>query len=97
MKSVLVILSLLIGLNLKAQSDTSDTSMYHYRISIKGITNKCGSNLIQEPLTELFKTVPIFQECIETFVFESKEDIEQVEIETLLGQTVTYFKKEKLK
>ena len=94
MKSILVILGLLIGLNLKAQSDTS---MYHYRIGIKGITNKCGSSLVQEPLTELFKTVPIFQECIETFIFESKEDIEQVEIEILLGQTVTYFKKEKLK
>lgn len=94
MKSVLVIIGLLIGLNLKAQSDTS---MYHYRISIKGVTNKCGSNLIQEPLTELFKTVPTFQECIETFIFESKEDVEQLEVEALIGQTVTYFKKEKLK
>ena len=94
MKSVLVILGLLVGLNLKAQSDTS---MYHYRISLKDVTNRCGSTLVQEPLTELFKTPPTFQEQIATFVFESKEDIEQREIEALTGYTVTYFKKEKLR
>ena len=94
MKSVLVILGLLIGLNLKAQSDTS---MYHYRISLKDVTNRCGSTLVQEPLTELFKTPPTFQEQIATFVFESKEDIEQREIEALTGYIVTYFKKEKLR
>lgn len=95
MKSVIVIIGLLIGLNLQAQSDTS---IYHYRISLKGITNRCGSTLVQEPLAELFKTAPQFLECIETFVFESTQDVEQLDInKALSGYTITYFRKERIK
>jgi len=98
MKSVIVILGLLIGLGAKAQSDTCK---YHYRIEIKEITSLGSAKLVKEPLTDLFKTEPKYQEALRTFIFESEQDVGTFDVRQALISTgyteVIYFKKEKVK
>lgn len=98
MKSVIVILGLLIGLGAKAQSDTC---LYHYRIEIKEITSLGSAKLVKEPLTDLFKIEPIYQEALRTFIFESEQDVDTFDLRQALTSTgyteVIYFKKEKVK
>jgi hypothetical protein len=98
MKSVIVILGLLIGLGAKAQSDTC---RYHYRIEIKEITSLGSAKLVKEPLTDLFKIEPTYQEALRTFIFESEVDVDTMDVREALivtGYTeVIYFKKEKVK
>lgn len=98
MKSVIVILGLLIGLGTKAQSDTCK---YHYRIEIKEITSLGSAKLVKEPLYDLFRTEPKYQEVLRTFIFESEQDVDDLDVRQALIPTgyteVIYFKKEKLK
>jgi hypothetical protein len=98
MKSVIVILGLLIGLGVKAQSDTCK---YQYRIEIKEITSLGSAKLVKEPLTDLFRTEPKYQEALRTFIFESEQDVDDLDVRQALTSTgyteVIYFKKEKVK
>lgn len=98
MKLIVTIITLLIGLNLQAQSDTCS---YQYRISIKEITTIGSAKLVQESLQDLFKTEPTYQELLRTFIFESKMDVDTIDVRRILTATgyteVTYFKKEKVK
>lgn len=98
MKSVIVIIGLLISLNLQAQSDST---LYQYRIVIKEITTMGSAQLIQESLYDLFETKPKFEEALQTFIFESKIDVDTLKVRQALSSTsyteVTYFKKERIK
>lgn len=95
MKSLLLILFTVIGINLSAQSDTV---LYQYRISIKDITTKGSSAMIQEPLRDLFRVTPTYQEVIGLFVFESYQDITEKDINNILTNfIITYFRKEQVR
>lgn len=98
MKLILTIITLVIGLNLQAQSDTCS---YQYRISIKEITTIGSAKLVQESLQDLFKTKPTYQELLRTFIFQSKMDVDTFAVRQALTSTgyteVTYFKKEIVK
>lgn len=49
-------------------------------------------------LLDLFKTKPMYIETINTFVFESKEDILQYECAKLIPNwEITYFRKSQIK
>lgn len=94
MKQLLTIISFVISVNLSAQSDTVS---YQYRINIKDITTKGSSALIQDPLRDLFKTTPIYQEPIETFIFESSQDVSEKDLAKILPDvTIRQFKKLKI-
>ena len=99
MKLILTIITLVIGLNLQAQSDT--TCSYQYRISIKEITTIGSAKLVQESLQDLFQTKPTYQELLRTFIFQSKMDVDTFAVRQALTSTgyteVTYFKKEIVK
>ncbi len=85
----------MIGLGLSAQSDTV---LYQYRISIKDITTKGSSAMIQEPLRDLFRVTPTYQEVLGTFVFESYQDITEKDINNVLTNfIITYFRKEPIR
>lgn len=91
MKNLLLILGVLISINLSAQSDTV---IYQYRISINEVTTKGSSILIQDPLIDLFKTTPTYQETMEMFLFESYQNIcERDVIKVLPNYTIRQFKK----
>lgn len=95
MKSLLLILNILIGLGLSAQSDTV---LYQYRISVKDITTKGSSAMIQEPLRDLFRVTPTYQEVLGLFVFESYQDITEKDINNILTNfIITYFRKESIR
>ena len=98
MKSVIIILGLLIGLGVKAQSDTCS---YQYRISIKEITTIGSAKLVQESLQDLFQTKPTYQELLRTFIFQSNMDVDTFAVRQALTSTgyteVTYFEKEMVK
>ena len=95
MKSLLLILFTVIGLGLSAQSDTV---LYQYRISVKDITTKGSSAMIQEPLRDLFRVTPTYQEVIGTFVFESYQDITEKDINNVLTNfIITYFRKQQVR
>lgn len=73
---------------------------YQYRFSIKDVTSNGSAKLVQDPLTDLFKTTPIYQEGLNTFIFESKEDVKKEELISLLPYSynnITYFKKNEIK
>jgi len=97
MKSITIILLSLISTLGFSQSDSIS---YQYRIGIKDVTSIGSSLMLQEPLTYLFKTKISYQEQLNTFIFESKEDVDEREVSNLLALTsytvVTYFKKIKL-
>lgn len=94
MKQLLLILGFLLTTNLSAQTDTV---VYQYRINIKDITSKGSSSLVQEPLKDLFKTTPTYQETLETFIFESYQDVcERDVIKVIPDFTIRQFKKLKL-
>lgn len=99
MKYFILAIGLFTTFNLKAQSE--DSSLFQYRISIKEITSVGSAKLIQEPLFDLFETNPEYQEDLQTFVFESKKDVDTVNVKEALIATgfaeVTYFKKKKIK
>ena len=95
MKSLLLILFTVIGLGLSAQSDTV---LYQYRITIKDITTKGSSAMIQEPLRDLFRVTPTYQEVLGLFVFESYQDITEKDINNVLTNfIITYFRKEQVR
>lgn len=98
MKLILTIITLVIGLNLQAQSDTCS---YQYRISIKEITTIGSAKLVQESLQDLFQTKPTYQELLRTFIFQSKMDVDTFAVRQALTSTgyteVTYFEKEMVK
>ena len=95
MKSLLLILFTVIGLGLSAQSDTV---LYQYRITIKDITTKGSSAMIQEPLRDLFRVTPTYQEVLGLFVFESYQDITEKDINNILTNfIITYFRKEQVR
>lgn len=94
MKQLLLILGFSLTTNLSAQTDTV---VYQYRINIKDITSKGSSSLVQEPLKDLFKTTPTYQETLETFIFESHQDVcERDVIKVIPNFTIRQFKKLKL-
>lgn len=95
MKSITLILFTLIGLNSFAQSDTV---LYQYRLTIKDITTKGSANLVQEPLRELFRVTPTYQELVGTFIFESYQDITEKDVNNVLTNfTLTKFRREEVK
>jgi hypothetical protein len=98
MKLIVTVITLLIALNLQAQSDTCS---YQYRIGIKEITTIGSAKLVQESLQDLFQTKPIYQELLRTFIFQSKINVDTFEVRQALTSTgyteVTYFKKEIVK
>jgi len=98
MKLIITVITLLITLNLEAQSDTCS---YQYRIGIKEITTSGSAKLVQESLQDLFQTKPTYQELLRTFIFESKVDVDTFAVRQALTTTgyteVTYFKKEIIK
>lgn len=78
----------------------SDSISYQYRIGIKDITSNGSAKLVQDPLADLFKTTPTYQETLNVFVFESKEDIKKEELILILPSSfnnITYFKKHTIK
>ena len=94
MKTITIILLSLISTLGFSQSDS--ITAYQYRISIKDVTNKGSAKLVQEPMTDVFKTIPTYQENLNTFIFESKEDVKQYDLITILPASynnITYFKK----
>lgn len=99
MKSLLLSLIILIGVNLSAQEkEQTDTILYQYRISIKDITTKGSSSIIQEHLTDLFRVKPSYQEVIGAFVFESYQDIKEKDVNNALSNfIITYFRREQVK
>jgi len=96
MKTILTLSLLFISLFSYSQTD----SVYQYRIGIKDITTIGSAKLVQEPLTDLFLTTPIFQQDMGTFIFESKQDVNREEVFAILPQgfnNITYFKKSQIK
>jgi len=95
MKKLVVILSLLSS-TCFSQTD----SIFHYRITIKEINSSSSAKLVQPTLVDLFKTTPTYQEGINSFVFESKENVKKEEVLIVLPLSyneITYFKKDVLK
>ena len=78
----------------------NDVLSYQYRFSIKDITSIGSAKFIQEPLVDLFKTFPTYQECLNSFVFESKEDIQKEEVKKFLPNSyneILFFKRSEIK
>lgn len=81
-------------------SQTDSIVAYQYRIGIKDVTSNGSAKLVQDPLTDIFKTFPTYQENINTFIFESKEDVKQHELVTMLPTSynnIIYFKRNPIK
>jgi hypothetical protein len=78
----------------------NDILSYQYRFIIKDITSTGSAKFVQEPLVDLFKTVPTYQEGLNTFVFESKEDIQKEDIRKNLPYSyneIIFFKRSEIK
>jgi hypothetical protein len=78
----------------------NDIVSYQYRFSIKDVTSIGSARFVQEPLSDLFKTTPSYQEGLNSFVFESKEDVKKEQIKELLPYSyseIIYFKKNEIK
>ncbi len=73
---------------------------YQYRFIIKDVTSTESAKFIQEPLKDLFKTIPTYEKDLNTFVFESKENIKKEEIKNYLPyfyDQIIYFKRNEIK
>ncbi len=78
----------------------SNILSYQYRFIIKDITSTGSAKFVQEPLVDLFKTVPTYQEGLNSFIFESKEDIQKEDIRKNLPYSyneILYFKRSEIK
>lgn len=96
MKTIVTLSLLFISFLSYSQTD----SLFQYRIGIKDITTIGSAKLVQEPLTDLFRTTPTFQSDLGTFIFESKQDIDRQQLLAILPQSynnITYFKKSQIK
>ena len=78
----------------------NDSISYQYRFTVKDITSSTNAKVIQEPLIDLFRVVPTYQEGLNSFIFESKVDVQKEEIRDLLPYAyndIIYFKKNEIK
>ena len=84
----LYFLFLLISSVSYSQSDSlnlkKDSLSFEYRFKISNVINDFTSSQIQDKLTDLFKTKPIFYDEFSQYVFNSKEDIEKYALEKFL-------------
>jgi hypothetical protein len=78
----------------------SNILSYQYRFIIKDITSTGSAKFVQEPLVDLFKTVPTYQEGLNSFIFESKEEVEEDTVRKFLPYSynqILYFKRNEIK
>ena len=78
----------------------NDVLSYHYRFSIKDVTSTGSAKFVQEPLVDLFKTIPTYQENLNFFIFESKEEVEEDTVRKFLPYSyneILYFKRNEIK
>lgn len=84
----LYFLFLLISSVSYSQSDSlnlkKDSLSFEYRFKISNVINDFTSSQIQDKLTDLFKTKPIFYDEFSQYVFNSKEDIAKYTLEKFL-------------
>ena len=81
-------LVLLISSVAYSQSDSlnlkKDSLIFEYRLKISNVIDDFSSSQIQDKLTDVFKTKPIFYDELSQYVFNSKENIERFSLEKLL-------------
>lgn len=84
----LYFLFLLITSTAYSQQDSirlsSDSLLFEYRFKISKVVDDFSSLQIQDKLTDIFKTKPIFYDEFSQYVFNSKEDIEKYALEKFL-------------
>jgi hypothetical protein len=62
-----------------------DSLSFEYRFKISKVIDDFSSSQIQDKLTDLFKTKPIFYDEFSQYVFNSREDIERYVLEKFLA------------
>ena len=75
-------------------SETIKTPKFQYRVSFSEVSNTFSSKDLKNPIFDVFRVEPIYNETLNQFVFVSDEDVEQHELMSNFNQYhITYFKK----